>query len=374
MGGEGSGRKPDPIKPLLQPKVPIGQTAQEGLFLPNYSGLKEAARKTKAFTSGSIIFSNGTDFSEDNSNLYWDSSGKLGIGTTTPNNKLEVASLFSIDDTNFNLLIGKDAGKNLNGATKCVAIGEEALRDSVTGSSNVCIGYRAGVLLESGTNTFVGTEAGYSSTTAIYNNALGYYALRTNTTGDFNNCMGALSLFRNTTGSRNNAMGYYALYENTTGIGNVGVGYESGRDNKIGSYNTSIGYTSGLLNISGSYNTYIGYNAGGNMTSGSYNIIIGASLSAQNPVGNYQLVIGNLIFGTNIDGTGTLMSSGNIGIGVPTPSARLDVSGSIIRLRSSNTPASGSATGNAGDICWDADYIYVCTAANTWKRAAIATW
>jgi len=37
-------------------------------------------------------------------------------------------------------------------------------------------------------------------------------------------------------------------------------------------------------------------------------------------------------------------------------------------------PATSGATGTAGDIRYDADYIYVCTATNTWKRAAIATW
>lgn len=37
-------------------------------------------------------------------------------------------------------------------------------------------------------------------------------------------------------------------------------------------------------------------------------------------------------------------------------------------------PASATATGTAGDIRYDADYIYICTATNTWKRAAIATW
>jgi hypothetical protein len=45
------------------------------------------------------------------------------------------------------------------------------------------------------------------------------------------------------------------------------------------------------------------------------------------------------------------------------------------QLRSQGTaPASASATGTAGDIRYDADYIYVCTATNTWKRAALATW
>lgn len=37
-------------------------------------------------------------------------------------------------------------------------------------------------------------------------------------------------------------------------------------------------------------------------------------------------------------------------------------------------PASAAAAGNTGDMAWDADYIYVCTATNTWKRVAIATW
>jgi hypothetical protein len=27
--------------------------------------------------------------------------------------------------------------------------------------------------------------------------------------------------------------------------------------------------------------------------------------------------------------------------------------------------------GTVGQICWDGNYIYVCTAANTWKRATL---
>ena len=34
------------------------------------------------------------------------------------------------------------------------------------------------------------------------------------------------------------------------------------------------------------------------------------------------------------------------------------------------TKASG-ATGTVGQICWDANYIYVCTSTNTWKRSAL---
>lgn len=37
-------------------------------------------------------------------------------------------------------------------------------------------------------------------------------------------------------------------------------------------------------------------------------------------------------------------------------------------------PASASDTGDAGTISWDSNYIYVCTATDTWKRAALSTW
>ena len=39
-----------------------------------------------------------------------------------------------------------------------------------------------------------------------------------------------------------------------------------------------------------------------------------------------------------------------------------------------HTPSSAAATGTAGTIAWDTDYLYVCTATNNWERVAIATW
>jgi len=52
----------------------------------------------------------------------------------------------------------------------------------------------------------------------------------------------------------------------------------------------------------------------------------------------------------------------------------LDVNDDSVRIRSSQTPASASATGTQGEIAWDANYIYVCVATDTWKRVAIGTW
>jgi hypothetical protein len=70
----------------------------------------------------------------------------------------------------------------------------------------------------------------------------------------------------------------------------------------------------------------------------------------------------------------TIKSDGNVGIGTSAPTALLDVNDDTVRLRTARTPASATATGNQGDICWDSDYVYVCVGTNTWKRSAIATW
>jgi hypothetical protein len=55
-------------------------------------------------------------------------------------------------------------------------------------------------------------------------------------------------------------------------------------------------------------------------------------------------------------------------------SLSITTSSNAFRITTAQTPASASATGTSGTICWDTSYIYVCTATNTWKRVAISTW
>ena len=45
-----------------------------------------------SYSSGSIIFSDGTNLSQNNANLFWDNTnGRLGIGTSAPTSKLNIA-------------------------------------------------------------------------------------------------------------------------------------------------------------------------------------------------------------------------------------------------------------------------------------------
>ncbi len=89
---------------------------------------------------------------------------------------------------------------------------------------------------------------------------------------------------------------------------------------------------------------------------------------------------GRLIFATTSDGASSptermrITSAGNVGIGTSAPTQKLDINDDSIRVRTAKTPASATATGTQGQIAWDADYVYVCVATDTWKRSSIATW
>jgi hypothetical protein len=85
----------------------------------------------------------------------------------------------------------------------------------------------------------------------------------------------------------------------------------------------------------------------------------------------------NAGFGLHGAGTATNYLNGNLGIRTTTPTDLIDINGangySQLRLRTAYTPTgTADANGNTGDVSWDADYIYIKTAAG-WKRSALST-
>jgi hypothetical protein len=170
-------------------------------------------------------------------------NGNVGIGTTSPNNTLQVNNLINFDNSTGSTFIGYLSGR-YNTSNYNTAIGNDALYTNNTGTNNTAIGY----------------YALYSNTTGVANTATGTTALRYNT-GNLNTATGNGALYTNTTGSNNTATGYVALYTNTTGTNNTAYGYGALYTNTIGSNNTAIGVGADVAFPALANATAIGYNA-----------------------------------------------------------------------------------------------------------------
>lgn len=50
------------------------------------------------------------------------------------------------------------------------------------------------------------------------------------------------------------------------------------------------------------------------------------------------------------------------------------ITGGELIVAAPTPPASATAAGTTGTIAWDGNYVYICVATNTWKRAPLTTW
>ncbi|MEZ4156370.1 MAG: tail fiber domain-containing protein [Candidatus Paceibacterota bacterium] len=247
------------------------------------------------------------------------------------------------------VFIGEGAGAadNLT-ANHNVAIGYNAGHLAVNVANSVFIGYGAAgsAAVLSSNNTAIGAEALQFLTAGGGNSAIGYQALQDNTTGSFNTVVGYQAALNMTNGTdnvavgraamfnvtssgaeRNVAVGRNSLLNLTSGDDNVGIGYGAGDSITSGSSNVALGVDAGLNINTGSNNITIGKLSGTTLSTGSNNIIIGVNISSRATNSANTLNIGNLIFGTSLDGTGTTISTGNIGIASSTPIYRFVVEG-----------------------------------------------
>jgi hypothetical protein len=271
--------------------------------------------------------------------------GNVGIGTTTPSKKLDVAGSDALIN---GLTIGFGGGNVSNNTTLGVsalslnttgvgnsAIGFQSLRDNGVGQWNTALGYSSSRNNTSGSeNTALGFNALLSNYTGSFNTAVGRGALESNSTND-NTAVGYYSLNSNTTGEYNVAVGYHTLLINTIGYSNTAIGFNSLR-NTTGPKNTGIGYSS-LINTTGEQNTSIGYDSGKTNVSGNNNTFLGfgADCSGNNfsnstAIGcNAKVTTNNqIVLGGNNGGYPVVYVPGNVGIGTTTPSKKLEVSGS----------------------------------------------
>jgi trimeric autotransporter adhesin len=335
------------------------------------SRLGDVLLSTNSFRTNSLILKNTT--------------GYLGIGTLTPNNKVEIthgtAGNSGLRFTNLTsasaaaVSSGKVLSVNTNGDVVLETAGVVTVPDgsetkinaganiTVAGTGTTASPYVIAATLPVNTAwdlsgnanataaSFLGTPAGTDIDLVFKRN--GIQAGRIDATKT-NTSFGLYSHQAITTGSGNTALGHTSSYSLTTGAANTSIGYVSLRDNTTGVWNTALGHGTKLKCSTGSYNTALGGAADGYNTTGSYNTVVGAWTLFNNLTGSFNTSLGwrtntgstdlentttigaysyvtqsnSLILGS-IAGINSAPASTNVGIGTTAPTAQLHTTGTV---------------------------------------------
>jgi hypothetical protein len=92
------------------------------------------------------------------------------------------------------------------------------------------------------------------------------------------------------------------------------------------------------------------------------------------PTAGVAIQTGSTILIANQNGYVGALYTAATGTLAPQPASGAHPAGHILAdMIFANTPASSSATGITNQVSWDSNYLYVCVAANTWKRVALAS-
>ncbi|HEY0704232.1 MAG TPA: hypothetical protein VGD60_15785 [Candidatus Acidoferrales bacterium] len=352
-----SGATPDassPVSAAAPATLPVTNATPTGGGTTNYVPL---------WTSGTVL----------GNSLLYQTGGKIGVGTTTPTETLDVNGN-SIFRGSFQLPPGHDAIASSGYESHSFQFQASSFNSGTAKSTTQSFGFRAEPLNNNTTNPsaaldlffipnggsdFVNTGVSWSSTGIMtfapgqtFNSATqtltGYLNLPNTTApglgpiliggssfisnyggplntfvgvsaggfsetaaGESNTGVGAQALGSDTSGGSNVAVGVGALSANTTGGSNVGIGYETLGSNVGGIANTAIGQYSGFTNVTGSNNLFLGSAADVERSNLSYAVAIGANSN----VGQSNAMA--------LGGTGT--SAVSVGIGTPTPQYTLEV-------------------------------------------------
>ena len=254
--------------------------------------------------------------------IYQASGGNVGVGTTTPEVKLDVNG-------------------GVNAATTYQIGGTTAL-GTPGGPANTAVGISALINNAGNANTAVGNSALQANTSGSTNTADGYFALISNTTGAGNTAVGSFALLHHTTGNNNTALGTTAFQSNIDGSNNIGVGPNALYSNSSGSYNVGVGASALESNTKGSNNVAIGQDALVNVINDDFNVGIGPGALELLTTGTNNVAVGNTALQQLGSGSSNIALGAGAGSYVTSGSNNIDL-GNIGTSSDSNTIRVGTS-------------------------------
>ncbi|SFB96379.1 hypothetical protein SAMN05421780_102115 [Flexibacter flexilis DSM 6793] len=278
--------------------------------LKRYSNVSNAS-----FTQMDISLANGLNDGVLTDVMSLRANGNVGIGTTAPTAKLEVAGQVKItggspaagavltsDATGLASWqvptpppgawqltgnVGTNAATHFIGTTDNVPLVFK-VNGSLAGRldqllNNTFLGNASGLAATGGNNTAIGSSAMMNIGAGFQNTALGVSSLASTTTGSNNVAVGISAMGMNISGGSNTAVGFNSLNRNLSSGNNTAVGGQALFYTTAGN-NVGVGYNAGQANITGTGNVFVGYGADA-ATSGLANAIAigaGAIVGASN--------------------------------------------------------------------------------------------
>ena len=358
-------------KGMLIPRVALTGTSDVATIVSPANSLLIYNTATVSNVTPGFYYWNSTAWTKVVTGTAWSLTGNSGtaaatnfIGTTD-----NVPLVFRVNnqkagliDVSSNLFLGYQAGI-LNTGTENTGLGYQALNSLNNGSSNTATGvYALASTIAGAANTANGASSLALNTTGSFNSAYGFTSMTHVSTGSNNSALGAYALDGSSfmTGSDNAAVGYQALTKNLNGNKNAALGRDALYNNLGGNENTGIGYQALYSNSSGNYNTATGSMALKNNSTGSYNVAngymalfinsgsnntaIGYGILSQANSGSFNTALGSEALSANTTGSYNT-ASGNLAL-LENSSGNYNTAMGYLALRQNHAGSNNVAIGN----------------------------